>query len=558
MAVVPITRNSIRAKQIKRASRAAVAACAALFLVCSALAKVAIAQSQSLSDLSQQQKSAERQRAELEKRIDSIKKAIQSQETEKKDVVDRLGQSERNISRINAELDRLQEQQDETEHEIVLLRRQADGQRILLAERQEDLGQQIYTQYTSGLSPWSALLSGGDAQKIGRDMGYLSYVARARARAVEELNQALLSLQKTESEIKGRQQKIERLAQQSLASKNELEKEQQKYQGELAKIESGLKRRRAEQGRLKGDQQRLDSLIGELGRTITQQRELAQQAAIERQRRALARQQQLAQEREAQAKRAAEQAALAQQQAERAAALRAQAQQKQQEALSQQRLTEIEIRAVENDIARAIGPEALDQAKRRMTAMLNQRAQSQQQLAAARQQQENAEIEAAKARLARERALEAQRLEAQAREDERKAKALAASTTAGIPQGAPWPLRGTIQGKFGRTRPDTGGVWRGILIQAKAGAPVKAVAGGTVVFADWMRGFGNLIIVDHGNDYMSVYGYNQSLSLKVGQTVRSGQTIARAGSTGGQVEPALYFEIRRGTQPIDPLRMLAK
>ena len=96
------------------------------------------------------------------------------------------------------------------------------------------------------------------------------------------------------------------------------------------------------------------------------------------------------------------------------------------------------------------------------------------------------------------------------------------------------------------------------MIQAKAGAPVKAVAGGTVVFADWMRGFGNLIIVDHGNDYMSVYGYNQSLSLKVGQTVRSGQTIARAGSTGGQVEPALYFEIRRGTQPIDPLRMLAK
>lgn len=540
----------------KMPSRAVLTVWASLLLVFSGLAEMATAQS--VSDLSQQQKSAEKRRADLEKKIDSVKKAIQTQETEKRDVVDRLSESERNISRINAELDRLQEQQDETEHEIVLLRRQADGQRALLAERQEDLGEQIYAQYTSGLSPWSALLSGGDAQKIGRDMGYLSYVARARARAVEELNQAILSLQKTESEIKGRQQKIERLAEQTLANKNELQKEQKKYQIELTKIERDLKNRRAEAGRLQGDQQRLDGLIGEIGRAITQQREVARQAELDRQRMALERQQNLAREREAQAKRAEEQAALAQKQAERAASMHAQAQQRQQQALSRQRLTEIQIREVENDIARALRPEDLEQAKRRMTEMLNQRQQSQQQLSQARLQQENAEIEAAKARLARERALEAQRLEAQAREDERKARSLAASTNAGIPQGAPWPLRGSLQGQFGRTRPDTGGVWRGILIKANAGAPVKAVAGGTVVFADWMRGFGNLIIVDHGNDYMSVYGYNQSLSRKVGESVRSGQTIARAGSTGGQVEPALYFEIRRGSQPIDPLRMLAR
>ena len=517
-----------------------------------------LAQAQSVSELSKQQKAAERRRAELEKQIDSVKKVIKSQETEKKDVVDRLGDSERNISRINAELDQLQEQQDETKHEIILLRRQADGQRELLAERQEDLGEQIYTQYTSGLSPWSALLSGGDAQKIGRDMGYLSYVARARARAVKELNQAILNLQKTESEIKGRQQKIERLAEQTLASKNALEKEQKKYQTELANIERDLKNRRAEAGRLQGDQKRLDSLIGEIGRAITQQREAARQAELDRQRQALERQQRLAREREAQAKLAAEQSALAQQQAERAAAMRAQAQQRQQQALSQQRLTEIRIREVENDIARALQPADIEKAKRRMTEVLNQRQQNQQQLVDARLQQENAEIEAAKARLARERALEAQRLEAQAREDERKARALAVSTSAGIPQGAPWPLRGTLQGRFGRPRPDTGGVWRGILISAKDGSPVKSVASGRVVFADWMRGFGNLIIVDHGNNYMSVYGYNQSLSRRVGDTVKSGQTIARAGSTGGQVEPALYFEIRRGSQPVDPLQILAK
>ena len=124
-----------------------------------------------------------------------------------------------------------------------------------------------------------------------------------------------------------------------------------------------------------------------------------------------------------------------QQQAERAAAMRAQAQQRQQQALSQQRLTEIRIREVENDIARALQPADIEKAKRRMTEVLNQRQQNQQQLVDARLQQENAEIEAAKARLARERALEAQRLEAQAREDERKARALAVSASAGIPKG---------------------------------------------------------------------------------------------------------------------------
>ena len=528
-----------------------------LVLALSGVAGVAAAQS--MTELNQQQKAAEQRRTDLEKQINSVKKTIRSQESEKKDVVDRLSESERNISRINTELDRLQEEQDETQHEIVLLRRQADGQRELLAERQEGLSEQIYAQYTSGLSPWSALLSGGDAQKVGRDMGYLSYVARARARVVEELNQAIRNLQNTESEIKGRQQAIERLAERTSDSKNELEKEQKTYQTELTKIDQDLKSRRAEAGRLQGDQLRLDSLIGEISKTMNQQIEAVRQAELNRQKQALERQRKLAQERDAQAKLAADQAALAQQQTERAASMRAQAQAAQQQALSQQRLNEIQIRVVENDIAQAIRPEDLDQAKSRLTKVLNQREQSQQQLSQARMLQENAEIEAAKARLARERALEAQRLEGQAREDERKAKVLAASATAtGISQGAPWPLRGTLQGRFGRTRPDTGGVWRGILIKADAGASVKSIAGGTVVFADWIRGFGNLIIVDHGNNYMSVYGYNQSLSRKVGDRVNSGQTVARAGSSGGQVEPALYFEIRRGSQPIDPLSMLAK
>ena len=128
----------------------------------------------------------------------------------------------------------------------------------------------------------------------------------------------------------------------------------------------------------------------------------------------------------------------------------------------------------------------------------------------------------------------------------------------GLSRGSPWPIRGSLAGRFGQTRPDTGDVWRGILINASAGAPVKAVASGQVVFANWVRGFGNLIIVDHGGGYMSVYGYNQSLSKGVGDTVKTGQVVARAGSTGGQVEPAVYFEIRQGSRPVDPLQWLAQ
>jgi septal ring factor EnvC (AmiA/AmiB activator) len=115
----------------------------------------------------------------------------------------------------------------------------------------------------------------------------------------------------------------------------------------------------------------------------------------------------------------------------------------------------------------------------------------------------------------------------------------------------------TVQGRFGVSRPD-GGVWRGIVLRVPEGTPVHAVAPGTVVYANWLRGFGNLIIVDHGQQYMTVYGYNQALLKQVGDRVAAGDTIASAGATGGQVESGLYFEIRHGGAPVDPAQWLAQ
>jgi septal ring factor EnvC (AmiA/AmiB activator) len=114
------------------------------------------------------------------------------------------------------------------------------------------------------------------------------------------------------------------------------------------------------------------------------------------------------------------------------------------------------------------------------------------------------------------------------------------------------PVRGTVTGRYGAAR-EGGSTWRGLFIRADNGQAIKAVANGRVVFADWMRGFGNLLIVDHGDAYLSIYGNNDSLIKEVGQAVRGGETIASVGNTGGNPESGLYFEIRHKGQPIDPL-----
>lgn len=115
------------------------------------------------------------------------------------------------------------------------------------------------------------------------------------------------------------------------------------------------------------------------------------------------------------------------------------------------------------------------------------------------------------------------------------------------------PVRGTVLGRFGAAR-DGGGTWRGLFIKAGNGSEVKAVAGGRVVFADWMRGFGNLLIVDHGDAYLSIYGNNDSLLKQVGQAVKGGETVATVGNSGGNPDSGLYFELRHQGQPIDPMK----
>ena len=115
------------------------------------------------------------------------------------------------------------------------------------------------------------------------------------------------------------------------------------------------------------------------------------------------------------------------------------------------------------------------------------------------------------------------------------------------------PVRGTLVGRFGAPRGTSGATWKGVFIRTEAGAEVRVVAPGKVVFAEDLRGFGNLVIVDHGDQYLSVYGNNQTLQKKSGDTVRAGDVIARAGNSGADDQTGLYFELRYRGQPFDPM-----
>ncbi len=117
--------------------------------------------------------------------------------------------------------------------------------------------------------------------------------------------------------------------------------------------------------------------------------------------------------------------------------------------------------------------------------------------------------------------------------------------------GLGWPLSGNLLARYGAKLPD-GRTSSGVLIGAPAGSTVTAVADGTVVFSDWMTGYGMILIVDHGNGYMSLYAHNDTLLRDAGATVKKGEAVAKVGNSGGQGVTALYFELRRNGQPVDP------
>lgn len=117
----------------------------------------------------------------------------------------------------------------------------------------------------------------------------------------------------------------------------------------------------------------------------------------------------------------------------------------------------------------------------------------------------------------------------------------------------PWPVNGRLLARFGDARGgDARAKWDGVMISASSGTQVRAVHGGRVVFADWLRGAGLLVILDHGNGYLSLYGHNQRLLKSAGDVVKAGEAISTVGDSGGQESAGLYFAIRQQGRPSDP------
>jgi septal ring factor EnvC (AmiA/AmiB activator) len=114
-----------------------------------------------------------------------------------------------------------------------------------------------------------------------------------------------------------------------------------------------------------------------------------------------------------------------------------------------------------------------------------------------------------------------------------------------------WPVAGQVVASYGQERA-SGVKWQGMVLAADEGAPVRSIAAGRVIYADWLPGLGLLAIVDHGEGYLSLYGYNDQLRKSAGESVAAGEVLAAAGDSGGRSRPELYLEIRRAGQPVDP------
>jgi len=174
-----------------------------------------------------------------------------------------------------------------------------------------------------------------------------------------------------------------------------------------------------------------------------------------------------------------------------------------------------------------------------------------------------ANLRAAAARAAAERRAEARRVAAEKAAAERataegrpaprptRVPPAVASAPAPKVGGLGWPLSGNLLARYGGRLPD-GRASSGVLIGAPAGTTVTAVADGTVVFSDWMTGYGMILIIDHGNGYMSLYAHNDALLKDAGVQVKRGDALAKVGNSGGQGVSALYFELRRNGQPVNP------
>jgi len=446
-----------------------------------ALAAGAPAHAQKQTDRSKQKQAAESERAELRRKLTTLKRDIDRTESAKSSAADALSESEAAISDAKRSLRDLAGEQRDTENKLAELAKKMAALQKVVDTQQNQLAKLLRDHYVAGNEDRiKLLLSGDNPNRINRELQYMGYVSRAQAALIESLRSNLKTLEENQEEVQNAKAELDEIAAEAREQHAILQKEKTQRANLLAQLSSKLTTQRKEVGNIERDDRRLGTLVNRLNVLIEEQKK-AEAAAAEKRR-----QEQLARAKAERERRAA------------AAAAAAAAAQAGKPAPPPSRSTG----------GRIANPDAIE-------------------------------------------------------DDEPPAQSVARNSLTpqpGMPDGAfaalrgklRLPIAGDLTARFGSKRGD-GPTWKGLFIRAAEGTEVKAVAGGRVVFADWLRGFGNLIIVDHGSQYMTIYGNNQSVLKRPGDVVKSGDVIANTGSSGGNDQSGLYFEMRHQGRAFDPL-----
>jgi septal ring factor EnvC (AmiA/AmiB activator) len=421
------------------------------------------------TERAKQKRAAEAERAELQQKLNALKRDIDRTESAKGRAADALAQSEAAISDANRALYDLAAEQKKIEAEIARLSQQQTQLANTIATQQKQLATLLRDQYKTGNEDRiKLLLSGDNPNRINRELQYMGYVSQAQARLIGSLRTNLQAVESNKADTQDAKDELDEVAQEQRTEKATLVREKARRATLLAQLSSKLAVQRKQAGTIEHDEQRLGGLVNRLTKLIEEQRKA--DAAAREQRR----QEQLA----------------------RANARKKAATDAKMRSLNTQRQNPD---AIDND-----EPPPKSLARNELTPQAGV-------------------------------------------QDGEFARAFSS-----LRGKLHLPVRGELVAKYGSRRGD-GPSWKGLFIRTAEGAEVKAVADGRVVFADWLRGFGNLIIIDHGSQYMTIYGNNEALLKRAGDVVKTGDVIANAGNSGGNEQSGLYFEMRHQGRAFDPL-----
>lgn len=438
---------------------------------------------------------------DLRGRMQRLQKDLSATQESKSGAEEALRKSEQSISNINRALYELNQQQQALQSELDTLHERANATRQAIAQSRQDLAVLLRKRYEQGTpQALPLLLSGKDPEQTGRLLDYLDLLAQSKAQSVDALRDNLQTLSQVAEQ---RQSKLQQLAQiqvKQAAQRKRLQTET----ATRAKLVGALTNKLTQQKRSLDSMQRDEKHLTQLVEQITQRIALRQQ-----------------QRRKQQAREARQRAASAVR--EETAATGAGG-----AVAARARRGEDRVAAAADHLATALGEPSRSQSDVAAPGRGNS--------AAASVRNEAPATPLALAKI-----------------DETPQPGYDGEGFNHLKGHLRLPIQGELLNRFGSPRADTGLTWRGLFIRAPEGRQALAVAAGRVVFADWLRGFGNLLIVDHGAGYMSLYGSAQSLFVRVGDLVQAGTAVASAGSTGGNPESGLYFELRYQSKPFDPL-----